>query len=144
MGVCATSSEQLDRTAGLVSCPCKVMALQLLGFFRLTRCSGLGIIIQSRHDYEFDSLPCQGSRTGLMTCISLCLRTQIRQDNVLNSVAIEGSRFYSADGESHGLCSLLKFHCKQGFWMGHTPSHMLWICSLFNWNKGYTQKWVVL
>lgn len=65
----------------------------LLSLFRLTRYLGLGTILKSRHGYEFDYLPCQASRIGSMTFISLCLWTKIRQDYVLNSVAIQAPDF---------------------------------------------------
>lgn len=84
-----------------------VLCSCLVSLFRLTRYLGLGTILESRHGYEFDYLPCQGSIIGSMTFISLFLWTQIRQDYVLNSVAIQGFWFCSADGVSHGYALFL-------------------------------------
>lgn len=55
-----------------------------------------------------------------------------------------GHQFCSIDRENHGLFSLLKCHCKQGYWMGYIASHVLWLGCLVEKAKGCIQQWVWL
>lgn len=101
---------------------------------------GLVIIFNSRWGYELTSLSWRGSRV----CMAYWLETQIRQDCVLNSMAVQGHWFCFADRESHGLCFLFKCHCKQVCCMGHTASHVLWLGSLIRKAEGCIQQWAGL
>ena len=73
-----------------------------------------------------------------------CLGTKIRQDCALNFLARQSHLFCSADGLSHGLCSLFKYPNVQGCWMGYTAYHVLWFGSLVGQAEGCIQQWTGL
>lgn len=59
----------------------------------------------------------------------------------LNSLVRWGLWFCSADGESHGLCSLFERHCIQGCWIGCAASCVFWLSSSTVQFKSYIQPW---
>lgn len=77
---------------------------------RVTRWSGLGSILRSRQGYKLAFLPWWASGIGRRACVTHSLGTEISQDYA-DSMARQGHWFCSADGESHGMCSLSKCHC---------------------------------
>ena len=110
----------------------------------LLRWLELCTIFTSRWGCDLASLPWHGIQMGPRTWMVLCLGTQIRQEFGLNSLVRWCHQFCSADGESHGLCSLFRCHCKQGCWMGCVASHVLWLRSLVGQAGGCVQPWVGL
>ena len=115
-------------TADFVPCPSKSegWVLQLCGFSsQAYRWLGQSPILSSRRVYELASLPWWESRRGPRACMAHCLGTSVRQDYALSSLARREHQFCSAKGESPGLDSLFRCHCKQVCWMGCAASHVL-------------------
>ena len=53
-----------------------------------------------------------------------------------------GHKFCSADGESHGLCSLFKCHYEQSYWMGYKISCVLTIApGPSHWKSLFRKTW---
>lgn len=96
-------------------------------------------IFSSKWNYELISVLI-GHRTDPRVCKDHCLGTQIWQECILNYLQDGTTGFAPQMGESHGLCYMLKCHCKQGFWMGYTASHVLSLGCLVARANDYIQQ----
>lgn len=101
----------------------------------------LGTIFRGRWGYELASLLWRSSRMQPRPCTAYCLLILIRQDCALKSLARQDQQFCYTNGKSHRLCSIFKYHCKQGCWMHCIAYHMLWLGFLVGWPESYIEQW---